>query len=461
MKIKELLQEAALTPGELVKHGGMYLTNMLDKIANGGEFPVVGKYQSTYGKTVHIDPNQIEHLKQLFYPEGNPQKAKISAGGNLVTPHIIKNIRIKTSAGQPITTGALEKTADIKGKAVDYNIGDIGEFAIAISVYTRFIKKGKQVTLTDVMSQIKKVNVAYSQKGGSGMAEINNSIAWPKGKVDEVFLNAVLPRRSMDYITQKIKETGEIKEKVVHATFGAAIAYANQNKKVDVGIQQISKNPNANVVKINCDGVSDQKGTKADVIMDIDGVPINIVSAKVGRSQLGQASGHVFDKQVVFFKTVFGENVAAYEKKWGETLEEHDAVLSAIWSKINPKIMKAFKGDNTQKEMPIVKQVADGLIKYSNTAKAGDVDIVKLVATPGSPSYKLLRVDERLYEALQKADLFAIPGEKGIAIYGYYNGKKILLMKARSYLSKAAKTVRTIVEGGDLLDILAEVVDEK
>jgi hypothetical protein len=34
-------------------------------------------------------------------------------------------------------------------------------------------------------------------------------------------------------------------------------------------------------------------------------------------------------------------------------------------------------------------------------------------------------------------------------------------MKARSYYSSAAKTVRTVIEGGDLLDILAEVTDEK
>jgi len=216
-----------------------------------------------------------------------------------------------------------------------------------------------------------------------------------------------------------------------------------------------------NFIKISCDGVSDQKGTKADVIMNIDGTPINIVSAKVGRSQLGQASGHNFDKQRLFFKTVFNENVSSFKTSWGETHKEHDKVLQAIWNKINPKIVRALAGDNAQKELPIVKQLANGLIKYSNTATAGDVDIVKLIAVPGSPGYKLLKVDERLYDALKQINLIAVPGSKGVAIYGIYNNKKILLMKCRSYHSKVGNTVRTIIEGGDLLDIMAEVADEK
>lgn len=461
MRSKEFLVEAGLTPANLVKHNGLYLTNMLDKIVNGGEFSVVGKKQDQFGKTVKIDPAEIKNLKKIFYPKGNPNLVKISASGNIILPEPVKNIILKTTSGKLISTGALEKTGDIKGKGADYNIGDLGEIAIALAVYARFIKQGAEVSINDVIKVINKLNIGYSKTESAGIADVNSRISWPKGKIDQISLNCVLPRRSIDYISEKIKNTKKISDPIVEAAFFAATMYANKNSKVDTGIIQVRDNLKTNIINITCDGVSDQKGTKADVIMDIDGKPINIVSAKVGRSQLGQASGHSFDKQVLFFKTVFGEDVSRFSKKWGQTLEDHYVVLEQIWNKINPKIVNACKGDNTSKEMPIVKQLANGLIKYSNTAVAGDVDIVKLIAAPGNPGFKLLRVDEKLYDALSQVDLVAEPKSTGIAIYGIYNGKKILLMRARSYLSKGANTVRTIIEGGDLLDILAEVVDEK
>lgn len=461
MRAKEFLYEANLTASQLVKHNGQYLTNLIDKISNGSDFHVVAKYQPTYGEVVKIDPSEVVNLKRLFYPEGDPNKAKISAGGNLITPHPVGTIKLKTTSGQIITTGQLEKTADIKGKEIDYNLGDIGEIALAIAIYTRFYKHGSEIILQDMLETIKNLNVGYSKTGVSGIADISGSINWPKGKVDKISLNCALPRRTMDYIINNIKETGKIEEKTIIATFIGAAMYANKNAKVTTSIVEVNKNLNTNIIKVSCDGVSNQKGTKADVIMDIDGVPINVISAKVGRGQLGQATGHDFDKQSLFFNTVFGVDVSEFKNDWGTTHEQHDATLKAIWKKINPIILNAVRGDNTQKELPLVKQLAKGLIKYSNTAKAGDVDIVKLIATPASPGYKLLRVDDRLYDALQKTDLGAKTTPTGVSIYGNLNGKYILLMKARSYYSSAAKTVRTVIEGGDLLDILAEVTDEK
>ena len=461
MRFREFISEANLSPSQLVKHGGQYLTNLIDKIQNGGDFHVVAKFHPTYGETIKIDPSEIVTLKRLFYPEGNPEKAKFSSSGNIILPAPIKTIKLKTTAGQIIPLGALEKTADIKGKEVDYNLGDIGEIAIGLAVYARFIKHGADITIQDVIKVIKGLNMGYNQKGTSGIADINSNIKWPKGKIDQISFNSSLPRRTMDYITKNIKETGKIEEKTIIATFSGAVMYANKNSKITEGILTISKNLNSNVIRIVCDGVSNQKGTKADVIMDIDGVPINVVSAKVGRSQLGQATGHEFDKQKLFFNTVFGIDVSDFANQWGTTHQDHEKVLQLIWKKINPMVLNAIKGDNTQKEMPLVKQLATGLIKYSNTAKSGDVDIVKLIATPSSPGFKLLRVDDRLYDALQETNLSAKTTPMGVSIYGSLQGKYILLLKARSYYSSSANTVRTVIEGGDLLDILAEVVDEK
>jgi hypothetical protein len=104
------------------------------------------------------------------------------------------------------------------------------------------------------------------------------------------------------------------------------------------------------------------------------------------------------------------------------------------------------------------------LIRYSNnydekTSQVETVDIVKLSTEPGTPGFSLLRVDARLEAALMKTDLVgtATPNNQGIQVVGTVNGKKVLLFKARSYYSKAGAVVRTIIEGGPLLEQLAVV----
>ena len=51
----------------------------------------------------------------------------------------------------------------------------------------------------------------------------------------------------------------------------------------------------------------------------------------------------------------------------------------------------------------------------------------------------------------------ATPNNQGVQVIGNVNGKKVLLFKARSYYSQAGGVVRTIIEGGPLLEQLAVV----
>jgi hypothetical protein len=127
----------------------------------------------------------------------------------------------------------------------------------------------------------------------------------------------------------------------VKGTILSALEYARNAPKIKAGIEQTAADPNTNTIEVVCDGVSDQKGTKADLILHIDGKRINLISAKTGPSQLGQASGHEWTKQVTFFSTVFGVNVSKYQDAWGTTNEEHLSALQGIYSMlIIPKIQR-------------------------------------------------------------------------------------------------------------------------
>jgi hypothetical protein len=89
--------------------------------------------------------------------------------------------------------------------------------------------------------------------------------------------------------------------------------------------------------------------------------------------------------------------------------------------------------------------------------------VVKLITDPGGPGYSLLRIDSRLTDALEKTDLVGeqTKNGSGIQVSGNVNGKKLLLFKARSYFSPAGNVVRTIIEGGPLLDQLAVVTPDQ
>jgi hypothetical protein len=190
-----------------------------------------------------------------------------------------------------------------------------------------------------------------------------------------------------------------------------------------------------------------------------------LLSAKAGASQLGQASGKEWEKPLNFFKKVFGVDVSAYKKGWSDDQPKNLEVLRAIYKDlIIPKVMRLTGGDSVQKEKELVRQVVQGIIHYANdvdteTGEAQIIDIVKLSTVPGSPGYKLMRIDSSLEKALEQVDLVGSPTPNGLGVQvtGNVDGKNLLLFKARSYWSPAGKLTRTIIEGGPLLDQLAVV----
>jgi hypothetical protein len=130
-------------------------------------------------------------------------------------------------------------------------------------------------------------------------------------------------------------------------------------------------------------------------------------------------------------------------------------------------------GDNTSKERILVKTIAGGLIRYSNNIGADGevevVDIVKLATDPSKPGYKLLRIDSKLTDALDKVNIIVTWPESrmGVNVYGLVpttlkNGtvkqKKVSL--CRFWSTVGGNILRTAVQGGDLLDELAAVAKE-
>ena len=459
------INEAGLRPKGLKPN---YVSNLISMIRNKKPVTVIPRVQKALGKdSVVFDKQSADLLQQML----DSAQGKTLPGGYLDFP--TKFPPLTTTDGDKLSINMIEKSSEIKGKELDYNIGDIGEIALGVAAGSRFLKGGAPVDARDFVDLASKLSVSNvtgpkGQTLNSLELSYQGKLKHPTGKVDNVQVTILAPGRSVKEFTQIMKYPGDAPADV-KGTILSALQYANGSKKIDIGIKQTQANPETNTIEITCDGVSDQKGTKADLVMTIDGERINLLSAKTGPSQLGQASGHQWTRQQIFFQTVFGVDISPYAKLWGTSNQDHLAALQKVWRKlVIPRVTQLTGGDSVQKEKVLVKALSNGLIRYSNnvdtaTGEVETIDVVKLITDPGSPGYNLLRIDSRLTDALEKTDLYGQPTKNGMGIQvsGNVNGKNVLLFKARSYFSPAGNVVRTIIEGGPLLDQLATVTPDQ
>lgn len=444
------LTEATLTIADFARRNPEYWVNLTDMIEQGTPIP--------------LDNGEIS--VEIENPENVAgQMRDIWDGADVATPdqvELIKKIRIPTTDGQKISIGRIFKSPQIKGKEADYNIGDIGEIALGISVAARFKKVGNAINLDDFLQLANTMKVSPISGKQSLQLFVQDNVSYESGKSDELSVDIVVAARSVKSFSDFIKNL-ESAPKNVQGTIASSIEFANNNQNIDQGVERTSKDPNVNRIEIAAIGTQDQKGTKADLVLNIDGERINLLSAKAGASQLGQASGKEWEKPLNFFRKVFGVDVSKYKSDWSDDQPKNLEVLRQIYKDlIIPKVMRLTGGDSVQKEKQLVRQFVEGLVHFANdvnaeTGEAQIIDIVKLSTVPGSPGYKLMRIDSDLEQALLKVDLIGSPTPNGLGVQVYANefGKNVFLFKARSYYSPAGKLTRTIIEGGPLLDRLA------
>ncbi len=437
IRFKSWLNEASLSYSRLHSE---YWNNLLNLIKSkspisigksGTEEVNLADYESTYQDLYNIwDGNE----------EATPDQI-----------NQIKNYNLKANDGKTFKVGNIYKSPSIKGKDVDFNLGDIGEFVLGLAISSRFLNKAKPITLENIQNTFQTLTLEKTKKTALSISG--------KSKLGSDILETTIigPSRSIQAFSGFLNDINSIPEKVKR-TFNSSIKYVNEMDRIKEIYNQIISSKNPDTLKIISAGTEDQKGTKADLKMFLNGETVNLFSIKTGLSQLGQASGHDWKKQQDFFKTFFNVDISEFEKSWGKSNEEHIVTLKEIYTKkVIPKVTLLTKGDKSSDELTLLKNIGKGIIKYSNDSDK-TIDIVK-IGTSSEPNYKVLRIDDRIIPLLENIDLIGSGNASGLGVqvHGIYNGKKMLIVTIRSYFSPAAKLVRTIVESGPLLDIISEV----
>lgn len=184
------------------------------------------------------------------------------------------------------------------------NRGDLFEVFFAAAVAARFVKRAKTKsvkTLPTVSGS--DVDAVLTEMMKSGYIKNVNDVG--SAVIDTVSVSVSVPKKAQDFLSNRVNwvKVSDLKN--------GAVAFVNSHSRLNAQARGLSINAREDFIRVTAAGTEDQKGTKADVKIEVNS-PTNPdkkfrnidYSLKVdGGEQFHQVSGQGFDK----FLNIFGE----------------------------------------------------------------------------------------------------------------------------------------------------------
>jgi len=459
MRFYEILNEADLSNSELVKHQGSYIEILIAKIEKGEPLEVIPSEQDKYGETVTIDPSVIDDIRQAYFGDGDTPPT-FQDNGSLIPANLklVKELRLKTTDGKVVRTSTLQKTAEFKsGKS--YNTGDVAEGSLGAAVAAAFGIRDREITEDDVIDILRKM-----PKGK--LVGKNNMFSTMEYRAENDTIKYVLGLNKASFTALIQAANGKMPSDIL-GVIRSSVRYVNHNEGVKASVKYAVDDKGPNSIEINADGVSDQRGVKADLFLTMDGKTVNLLSLKAGDvKQFGQVSGYNFPQIQKFFSETFGVSVdPSHEAEFaeGDAKTSFEAIRK-VYAGVTKKIQSELAGDDNTMEAKFVERLYRGINHHATRGEEG-VSLVILKNTPNAAGYAELKFGQQLRDAMDTVDLDAAmvsegPGKPAkLQIYGTTKeNKRIMLLQVRSnYKSEGKGYVRNIVEMGPLLKQLAAI----
>jgi len=355
---------------------------------------------------------------------------------------------------------------------ISANRGDVAEVILGAAVTSRFWKHpvGEKVSEKDIRSIMRMVLKTNPVALTRNDLEIDTKIS------DTIRFRVGVPKLAYDFLKQE-KEWDKISD-----LFKSCEAYVNSDRRLSLQSSVLAKNGKINDIFVNSDGTGDQKGTKADIKIEIDGKKTrNQISLKVqGGDQFMQIGGVGFDKQVELWDNL-GINVSSAEKKYNEYIKKLQTSLTFY---DRDSVTKSGAADNIRLAAELTYKIAaeklqtnldkkDGetieklakLIKSGATKDDDNIELVKLQ----SGKFKKARFGKQYKENVKNAELvvsYKRSTDPIILVYDKNLGPikgKLVQFRARYSIegtkSKSGKTyrpyLRNLLETGPFLFQLA------
>ena len=361
------------------------------------------------------------------------------------------------------------------------NKGDLAEAILACGVAAKFFDPTAVVSKVSIEKMLGKVLSTRKTELERGDMSAKTTV-----KVsDTITLSVGIRAREWEFISNRKNWP------LIEWQFTSVAKYCNNYKRLLKYASVLYRNNKENQIIVDADGLTDQKGTKADIKVKIDGKVVNMqMSLKVtGGDQIGQMSGVPFDRQINLFE-LLGVDVSPARKKYEEKLKEVD-ITYAFTSRDLIKSPQARKiQDVVRQANAFVHQEAadklEKLMRSKNTAFIEKLtDFLRKAATGNDPTIEVVKLSTKGYKRAKfgkkyvqnmkdamdhlKVEYRRKTGDPETIVYdprvGESNNSSARLFKVRAKIiyeskkSKGAKVypiyVRNLIESGDLMFDLA------
>jgi hypothetical protein len=205
---------------------------------------------------------------------------------------------------------------------ISANRGDLFEVFFAAAVAARFVKRAKTKTSRTLPTvNVSDVDAILTEMMKKGYVKQVNDVG--SAVIDTVSVSVSVPKKAQDFLATKANWT-----KVSDLRNGA-VSFVNSHSRLNAQARGLSINAREDFIRVTAAGTEDQKGTKADVKVEVNS-PTNPdkrfrnidYSLKVeGGEQFHQVSGQGFDK----FLNIFGEmglDVSPIAEKYQDFIDE-------------------------------------------------------------------------------------------------------------------------------------------
>ena len=377
-----------------------------------------------------------------------------------------------------------------------FNKGDIAEAILAAAVAARFKKRFRE---SDFASQkrpmavnvknLKPVNVADVKEvlsaivAGSAQYRISDFDKKTRKEVnifDNINVSVSIPQASMNFLTEKGNWAS------ISNIFNSAVAKVNQDAKLRSAAVSLSVNLKEDMISVRGVGTENQKGTKADILVEIRrngkaarGYPDKKISLKYDAPQFAQAVGLEFENfgkifdplglnDYMNFNAMFeAEVMMPFPNILSKRFDSRDSIVSSNEVKALKKVAKeVFRIISIQLENKLDSVVfKEELAKYciqKATSNESGVELVKFTTSGGQYTQKF---GQSFIDNVKATDFDVTYDPSGsdpkIIIHqagkGTGNAYKLIQFRYRTDASASNKAgqkkivMRSYVESGDLL----------
>ena len=377
-----------------------------------------------------------------------------------------------------------------------FNKGDIAEAILAAAVAARFKKRFRE---SDFASQkrpmavnvrnLKPVNVADVKEvlsaivSGSAQYRISDFDKKTRKEVnifDNINVSVSIPQASMNFLTERGNWAS------ISNIFNSAVAKVNQDAKLRSAAVSLSVNLKEDMISVRGVGTENQKGTKADILVEIRrngktprGYPDKKISLKYDAPQFEQAVGLEFENfgkifdplglnDYMNFNAMFeAEVMMPFPNILSKRFDSRDSIVSSNEVKALKKVAKeVFRTISIQLENKLDSVVfKEELAKYciqKATSNESGVELVKFTTSGGQYTQKF---GQSFIDNVKATDFDVTYDASGsdpkIIIHqagkGTGNAYKLIQFRYRTDASASNKAgqkkivMRSYVESGDLL----------